>query len=68
MSHFFHIFDIEKMVVDIIYYRNRIGIEETSEALKNYLKHRDRQIDRFYDYEKTQMRKNRQDLSGWKRE
>ena len=46
----FHIFDIEKTVVDIVYYRNKIGIEETSEILKNYLKRRDRQIDRLYAY------------------
>ena len=48
----FHIFDIEKTVVDIIYYRNKIGIEETSEVLRNYLKRRDRQIDRLYAYAK----------------
>lgn len=48
----FHIFDIEKTVVDVIYYRNKIGIEETSEVLKNYLKRRDRQIDRLYAYAK----------------
>lgn len=48
----FHIFDIEKTVVDIIYYRNKIGIEETSEVLKNYLKRRDKQIDRLYAYAK----------------
>ena len=48
----FHIFDIEKTVVDIIYYRNKIGIEETSEILKSYLKRKDRQIDRLYAYAK----------------
>ena len=48
----FHIFDIEKTVVDIIYYRNKVGIEETSEVLKNYLKRQDRQIDRLYAYAK----------------
>ena len=48
----FHIFDIEKTVVDIIYYRNKIGIEETSEVLRNYLKRRNRQIDRLYSYAK----------------
>ena len=48
----FHIFDIEKTVADIIYYRNKIGIEETSEVLRNYLKRRDRQIDRLYAYAK----------------
>ena len=48
----FRIFDIEKTVVDIIYYRNKIGIEETSEVLRNYLKRQDRQIDRLYTYAK----------------
>jgi hypothetical protein len=48
----FHIFDVEKTVVDIIYYRNKIGIEETSEVLRNYLKRQDRQIDRLYAYAK----------------
>ena len=48
----FHIFDIEKTVVDIISYRNRIGIEETAEVLRNYLKRRDRQIDKLYAYAK----------------
>ncbi len=46
----FHIFDIEKTVVDIIYYRNKVGIEETSEILKNYLRRKDRQIDRLFEY------------------
>lgn len=48
----FHIFNIEKTVVDIIYYRNKIGIEETTEVLKNYLKRENRQIDRLYAYAK----------------
>ena len=48
----FRIFDIEKTVVDIIYYRNKIGIEEMSEVLRNYLKRQNRQIDRLYAYAK----------------
>ena len=48
----FHIFDIEKTVVDVIYYRNKLGIEETSEILKKYLERKDRQIDRLYEYAK----------------
>lgn len=48
----FHIFDIEKTVVDIIYYRNKVGIEETSEILKKYLERKNRQIDRLYEYAK----------------
>lgn len=48
----FHIFDIEKTVADIIYYRNKVGIEETIEILKNYVKDQNRQIDKLYDYAK----------------
>ena len=48
----FRIFDIEKTVIDIIYYRNKVGIEETSEVLRSYLKRKDRQIDRLYTYAK----------------
>jgi len=48
----FHIFDIEKTVVDIIYYRNKVGILETSEILKNYLGMRNRKIDRLHEYSK----------------
>ena len=48
----FHIFDVEKTVVDTIYYRYKMGIEETSEVLKNYLKRKDRQIDKLYAYAK----------------
>ena len=48
----FRIFDIEKTVVDVIYYRNKIGIEEASEVLRNYLKEKDRAIDRLYTYAK----------------
>ena len=46
------IFDIEKTVIDIIYYRNKVGIAETSEVLRSYLKRKDRQIDRLYTYAK----------------
>lgn len=48
----FHIFDIEKTVADIIYYRNKVGMEETSEILKKYLGRKGRQIDRLYEYAK----------------
>jgi len=46
----FNIYDIEKTVVDIIYYRNKIGIEETKEILTNYLKRNDRNINQLYRY------------------
>ena len=48
----YRIFDVEKTVIDIIYYRNKIGIEEMSEVLRNYLKRQDRQIDRLFTYAK----------------
>lgn len=40
----FKIYSLEKTVIDIIYYRNRIGIEETKEVLNNYLKRSDRDL------------------------
>ena len=48
----FQIFDIEKTVVDIIYYRNKLGIEETSEVLQNYLKRPNVKINQLYNYAK----------------
>jgi len=49
----FRIYDIEKTVVDCVHYRNKVGIEETSEILKNYLKRKDRDIDKMYRYAKA---------------
>lgn len=46
----FQIYDIEKTVVDIIYYRNKLGIEETKEILTNYLNRNDRDINKLYRY------------------
>lgn len=46
----FKIYDIEKTVVDIIYYRNKIGIEETKEILTKYLKIEERNINKLYRY------------------
>lgn len=46
----FQIYDIEKTVIDIIYYRNKVGIEETKEILTKYLKRKDRDINKLYRY------------------
>lgn len=46
----FNIYDIEKTVVDIIYFRNQVGIEETKEILTNYLGRKDRDINKLYMY------------------
>jgi len=48
----FQIYNIEKTVIDIIYYRNRIGIEETKEILTNYLRRKDRDINQLIRYSK----------------
>lgn len=49
----FRVYDIEKTVVDCVYYRNKVGIEETSEILKNYLRRKDRDMDKLYRYAKA---------------
>lgn len=46
----FRIYDIEKTVVDIIYFRNQVGIEETKEILTNYLSRKDRDINKLFMY------------------
>lgn len=46
----FKIYDIEKTVVDIVFYREKIGIEETKEVLVNYLRRKDRNLNRLLRY------------------
>lgn len=46
----YKIYDVEKTVADILYYRNKIGIEETKEILTNYLKRADRDLVRLRRY------------------
>ncbi len=46
----FKIYDIEKTVVDIIYYREKMGIEETKEILTNYLQRQDRKLNQIIRY------------------
>lgn len=46
----FRIYDIEKTVVDIVYYREKVGIEETKEILISYLKRKDRNLNRLVRY------------------
>ena len=49
----FSIYDIEKTVVDILYYRNKVGIEEMKEVLKNYLRREDRDLVKLHRYADT---------------
>lgn len=46
----FRIYDIEKTVVDIVYYREKVGIEETKEILINYLSRKERNLNRLIRY------------------
>ena len=46
----FRIYDIEKTVVDIVSFREKIGIEETKEVLINYLRRKDRNLNRLLRY------------------
>ncbi|HAN42027.1 MAG TPA: hypothetical protein DCP98_01215 [Sphaerochaeta sp.] len=46
----FRIYEVEKTVADILYYRNKIGIEETREILKNYLARKERNLVRLHRF------------------
>lgn len=49
-KNYFQIYDLEKTVIDIIYYRNKVGIEEMKEILINYLKRNDRDLNKLFQY------------------
>ncbi len=46
----FRIYDVEKTVVDIVFYREKVGIEETKEVLVTYLKRKDRNLNQLMKY------------------
>ena len=46
----FQIYDMEKTVVDIVFYRENVGIEETKEILVTYLQRDDRNLNRLLKY------------------
>lgn len=43
-------YDLEKSVCDAIKYRNKIGLDVSSEIFNNYLTRKDRDITRLYEY------------------
>ena len=49
-NHRFRIYEIEKTVVDIVFYREKIGIEETKEVLTTYLNRSDRNLNKLIRY------------------
>lgn len=46
------IYDLEKSVCDAVKFRNKIGIDISSEILKNYLKRPDKNLTRLNEYAK----------------
>lgn len=46
----FKIYNVEKTVVDVVFFREKIGIEETKEILVNYLRRKDRNLNRLLRY------------------
>lgn len=46
----FRIYDLEKTVTDIVFYREKAGVEETKEILTNYLARNDRNLNRLIEY------------------
>ena len=46
----FRIYDKEKTVCDLLFYRNKIGFEPFSEVLKNYVSSKDRDLNKLMDY------------------
>ena len=46
----FRIYDMEKTVVDIVFYREKVGIDETKEILVTYLQRKERNLNRLLKY------------------
>jgi len=46
----FRIYDIEKTVVDILCYRNKLGVEITKEVLHSYIGRKDRNLNKLHRY------------------
>ena len=48
----YKIFDVEKTVIDMLSFRNKLPIDEVMFALKNYLNRKDRNLNKLYRYSK----------------
>lgn len=46
----YRMYNTEKTVIDILYYRNKVGIEETKEILTNYLGRKERDLISLHRY------------------
>ena len=47
-----YIYDKGKTAVDIVFYRNKVGIEETKEVLLNYFRSKNRDLNKLLEYAK----------------
>lgn len=47
------IYDVEKNVVDIVFYREKVGVEEMKEILTNYLHRQDRDLNKLIRYSES---------------
>lgn len=46
----YRLYNMEKTVIDVLYYRNKVGIEETKEILTNYLARQNRDLFTLHRY------------------
>lgn len=46
----YQIYDIEKTVCDILFYRNKLGFEAAVEVIKKYMQYKDRDLNRLMAY------------------
>ncbi len=46
----FRVYDMEKTVVDVVFYREKVGIHETKEILTTYLRRKNRNLNRLLKY------------------
>ena len=46
----FQIYDMEKTVCDILFYRNKLGFEVAVDVIRNYMQHKDRDINKLTAY------------------
>ena len=49
-GHSIKVYDMEKTLCDIIYYRNKIGQDIVREALDSYIRHKDKNIQKLMQY------------------
>ena len=49
-ENYYSIYDKEKTICDILFYRNKLGFEMAMEVMKNYLKEPDRDLNKLMSY------------------